>query len=85
MLDNFDPLAFDGFSFYDNKSKRSMRYVYANQQTKYAGWILYQHPDGNWVTLRKATVADVSAISEAVVRAHHDEPENVEDDQQNPR
>ena len=35
------------------------------------GWLLYRHPDGQWVTLREATDVDVAAISAAVVRAHH--------------
>jgi transcriptional regulator with XRE-family HTH domain len=39
------------------------------------GQFAYRHPDGHWVTLRKATPADVQAISEAVVAAHHQECE----------
>jgi hypothetical protein len=31
------------------------------------------HPDGQWVTLRKATEADTAAINDAVVSAHHGE------------
>ena len=34
-------------------------------------WLLYRHPDGQWVTLRKATDADVATISAALVRSHH--------------
>ena len=26
------------------------------------GWLLYRHPAGNWVTLRKATKSDLDAI-----------------------
>lgn len=25
------------------------------------GWVYYKHPDGHWVTLRKATVEEVEA------------------------
>lgn len=28
------------------------------------GWICYEHPDGGWVTLRKATEADKEAVAE---------------------
>jgi hypothetical protein len=35
------------------------------------GWLLYRHPDGQWVTLRKATDADIAVISQAVINAHH--------------
>lgn len=26
------------------------------------GWLLYRHPDGQWVTLRKATNSDLQAV-----------------------
>jgi hypothetical protein len=44
----------------DNEPRESLR-----------GWIVYKHPDGQWVTLRKATDADTEAISNAVIAAHH--------------
>lgn len=28
-------------------------------------WVVYQHPDGHWVTLRKATAEDVSLFRNA--------------------
>jgi hypothetical protein len=37
-----------------------------------AGWILYRHPDGQWVTLRKATDRDISTMSAAVSKQFHD-------------
>ena len=35
------------------------------------GWILYRHPDGQWVPLRNATDGELVAICNAVSRAHH--------------
>lgn len=32
------------------------------------GWILYRHPDGQWVSLRKATDPDFAALDAAGVR-----------------
>jgi hypothetical protein len=32
----------------------------------YWGWLLYRHPDGDWVTLRKATAADQVRIARAL-------------------
>ena len=51
-----------------------MKYVYPDAKHWTAGWILYQHPDGQWVTLRKATDIDIAAINKAIVTAYHDEP-----------
>jgi hypothetical protein len=65
---NSDPA---GLNFYDNKSKRRMKLVYSGHYL--AGWILYKHPDGQWVTLRKATEADLNTINSAVIQALHAE------------
>ena len=48
-----------------------MMYCYPDSKHELAGWILYRHPDGQWVTLRKATDADVEEISEAVSAQFH--------------
>ena len=61
-----------GLEFFDAASKRTLKYVYPDTPHWTAGWILYRHPDGQWVTLRKATKDDVSRITEAVVKAHHE-------------
>lgn len=70
----FDPETLHGISFYDNYSKRKMRYIYPNAGHWCAGWIVVQNPSGEWMTLRKPTVADHAAINAAVVRAHHKPP-----------
>lgn len=68
------PFDVPGLEFYDGASKRQMKYVYPDTAHWTAGWILYRNPgDGQWVTLRKATEADVNAITGAVVEAHHSE------------
>ena len=68
-----EPFKFDppGLEFYDAGSCRTMKYVYPDTPHSTAGWILYKHPDGQWVTLRKATDADVKALNKAVIGAHH--------------
>lgn len=62
-----------GLEFFDAASNRMLKYVYPDTPHWAAGWILYKHPDGQWVTLRKATEDDVSRISLAVVKAHHED------------
>ena len=51
---------------------KEMMYCYPDSNHELAGWILYRHPDGQWVTLRKATDRDICAMSEAVSRSFHD-------------
>ena len=60
-----------GLEFYDGVSTRWMKYVYPDTKHWTAGWILYKHPDGQWVTLRKATDDDISAMNRAVSKVHH--------------
>lgn len=71
MSQPFNPETLHGISFFDNASKRKMRYIYPDAGHWCAGWIVVQNPSGEWMTLRKATDEDVAAISGAVVRAHH--------------
>jgi hypothetical protein len=66
--ENDDPV---GIEFYDQATSRYMKYVYPDSKHYTAGWILYKHPDGQWVTLRKATDDDIRRISCAVSDAHH--------------
>jgi hypothetical protein len=33
-------------------------------------WLFYRHPDGQWVSLRKANEQDVNAINAAMDAAH---------------
>jgi hypothetical protein len=60
-----------GFSFYDGGSGKQLKYVYPDTKHWTAGWLLYKHPDGQWVTYRKATDADIVAMNKAIVEAHH--------------
>lgn len=50
---------------------KEMMYCYPDSKHELAGWLLYRHPDGQWVTLRKATDADVNAMSQAVSHSFH--------------
>jgi hypothetical protein len=65
-IDNANP---PGLEFEANG--KQMKYVYPDTPHSAAGWLLYRHPDGQWVTLRKATDADIVAINRAVVESHH--------------
>jgi hypothetical protein len=60
-----------GIEFYDINSGRTMTYVYPDTKHWSAGWILFKNHDGQWVTLRKATDADIATINKSVVAAHH--------------
>ena len=65
MSSQNDPV---GLEFFDTATKKRMKYVYPDSP-HWTGWILYKHPDGQWVTLRKATYADVGSISQAVIES----------------
>lgn len=64
-MKNYEPT---GIKFYDNASGREMILV---TEGSYKNWIVYKHPDGQYVTLRKATDADITAITTAFSDAHH--------------
>lgn len=57
-----------GYGFYDGKSKRFMRLVY---EGPWKDWIVYKHPDGQWVSLRKATNDDWHALAQAMSATLH--------------
>lgn len=57
--------------FFDNATKREMMYVYPDTKHWCAGWLLFKTKGNTWATLRKATEADVEAMSNTVVMAHH--------------
>lgn len=61
----------NGINFWSATRKQEMRYLYPDSGHEWAGWILYRHPDGQWVSLRKATDRDIAELSAAVSKAHH--------------
>lgn len=69
-LKQAEPKAFEpkGYRFSDLNSKREMMLV---SEGEWNGWLVYRHPDGQWVTLRKATEEDIHKLSQAMVLAHH--------------
>lgn len=69
----FDPETLHGISFFDGASQRTMRYIYPDSGHWTANWIVVKNPSGEWMTLRKATEADLRAINKSVVEAHHSE------------
>lgn len=46
-----------GLRFYERSSGKVMKLV-DDPASDWNGWLLYRHPDGQWVTLRKATDED---------------------------
>lgn len=67
----FNAELISGISFYSQALGKQMRYLYPDCGHHWAGWILFKHTDGQWVSLRKATDQDIAELSSAVVRAHH--------------
>jgi len=62
-MGNYEPT---GTRFYDIESGREMILVGDDDpREEIRGWICYKHPDGQWVTLRKATANDLSRLAEA--------------------
>ena len=55
----YDPL---GILFVDLLSRQEMKLV---TEGPMKGWIVYKHPDGQWVTLRKATQKDLGKLVNA--------------------
>lgn len=58
---SFEPT---GMHFYD-RYRGEMMYV---TEGEWKGWLLYKHPDGQWVSLRKATEDDMKALGVRDVR-----------------
>ncbi len=52
-----------GIKFIDKVSGKEMILV-DDDQPKFSGWLFHKHPDGQWVSLRLATVMDRAAIAE---------------------
>ncbi len=63
--ETFQPV---GLRFYSQSMHREMMLV---TEGDFSGWIVYKHPDGQWVTLRKATESDRTDLANAMSRAHH--------------
>jgi hypothetical protein len=55
-----------GIRFHDGATRRDMVLV-TDGPSK--GWLCYRHPDGQWVTLRVATVGDLATIHAACTDA----------------
>lgn len=68
---NWSPASGDSINFWDAATSRECCYVYPGARHSTAGWILFRHPDGQWVTWRKATEMDIEIIIAAVIEAHH--------------
>ncbi len=56
-----EPYEPKGTRFHDAISNRNMLLV---SEGHMRGWLCYRHPDGQWVTLRKATDDDLRALGD---------------------
>jgi hypothetical protein len=52
-----------GIKFFEMGSKHELLLVV---EGSWAGWLLYRHPDGQWVSLRKATQDDLAKIEQRI-------------------
>lgn len=69
---NYEPT---GLVFYDKASNRTMMIVSEDEpRESIRGWLLYRHPDGQWVTLRKATDDDHQRLCDVVDAYLRDRP-----------
>jgi hypothetical protein len=67
-VDIYEP---KGYPFFDANSGRHCKLVAADEPRKeLRGWLVWKHPDGQWVTWRKATADDHRRITRAIVRDH---------------
>lgn len=57
-----------GTRFYSGALRKQMMYCHEGQ---WKGWLVYQHPDGGWVSYRKATEDDAAELAHAISQAHH--------------
>lgn len=56
----------EGIRFFDAASKHEM--ILVAEGEPFAGWLCYRHPDGQWVSLRKATQDDLEKLEAAQER-----------------
>lgn len=61
MNENFEPAGVKFFSVSRNQE------CMLCQSGAWSGWILYKHPDGQWVSLRKATDKDMADLHNAAI------------------
>jgi hypothetical protein len=59
-MDAYEP---KGIRFYDSASRREMLLV--TEAGPHNGWLCVRHPDGQWVTARKASVDDLARVNAA--------------------
>ena len=61
---------FTGLTFFDKASGREMKYVPGDSSHWTAGWLLYRHLDGQWLTLRKATGGDLEGLRSQIATTY---------------
>ena len=65
----------EGFRFYDMARQCEMLLVAEGEP--YAGMLCWRHPDGQWVTMREATAADIAILTQTQETAPKTEDEDV--------
>lgn len=59
-MDVYEPR---GIEFYDDTTGKQMILVTDDEpQASWHGWLCFRHPDGQWVTVRKATPKEIAMI-----------------------
>ena len=48
--------------FYDTATMREMKLDYWSGKEGGDPWLFYKHPDGQWVSVRKPTTADIEKL-----------------------
>jgi hypothetical protein len=62
-ITHYDP---PGVAFYDLASDRQMKLI---TEGPYRRWLVFKHPDGQWVSLREATPKDYAQVAPAAIQA----------------
>ena len=61
MMNAYDP---PGIEFYDPWTGRTVKYI-TRGPVHTVGWLVWKHPDGQWVTQCKATDDDLVRLAKA--------------------
>ena len=57
-----------GMRFYSRARQQEMIFC-QHEGNEWDQWLFYKHPDGQWVSLRRATEADIAELAQAVKEA----------------
>lgn len=61
MKEHYQP---EGIRFYSQSMRKEMIYI---TEGPHKGWLAFNHPDGQWVSLHKASQSDIAEINGSAV------------------